>query len=187
MRPVLVTALGVVAILALAACRGAPPPSPTPPPQQTTLSLTSDAFQSGGPIPERFTCDGEDVSPPLAWSGVPQDTASFALIMDDPDAPGGTFTHWVIFNIPGGARTLPEGVPTADRLDSGALQGRNDFSRTGYGGPCPPSGAPHRYRFTLYALDTTLALNPGASKRQVQSAMQGHILGQVTLVGTYQR
>lgn len=150
------------------------------------ISLSSDVFSDGEAIPSRFTCDGEDVSPPLSWSGAPEQTQSFALSMDDPDAPVGVFTHWVLFNVPASAQGLPEGVPKSERLDTGGVQGRNDFGQTGYGGPCPPGGT-HHYRFFLYALDAALDLDPGASKQQVLDVIQGHILGEAQLTGTYAR
>lgn len=151
------------------------------------FSLSSTAFDAGQAIPRRYTCDGEDTAPSLSWSEAPQGTQAFALIMDDPDAPRGMFTHWVLFNLPSTAQGLPEGVPKRERLENGALQGRNDFGGIGYGGPCPPPGRPHRYRFFLYALDTPLNLRPGASKKQVLDWIQGHILAEAQLVGTYQR
>ena len=151
------------------------------------LSVSSAAFQEGERIPSKYTCQGQDVSPPLAWSESPVGTQSFALIMDDPDAPGSVFTHWVLFNIPSDSHELPEAVPTQDQLPSGALQGKNDFGRIGYGGPCPPPGRPHRYQFTIYALDQPLGLKAGSSKRQVLDAMQHHILAQHQLTGMYQR
>ncbi len=152
-----------------------------------TLFLSSIAFQDGERIPAKYTCEGEDISPPLMWSEPPQGTQSLALIVDDPDAPGGVFTHWVVFNILPDSRQLPEAIPTQAQLSSGALQGKNDFGRIGYGGPCPPPGRPHRYCFTLYALDRVLGLKAGVSKKQVVGAMQGHILTQGKLIGTYQR
>jgi Raf kinase inhibitor-like YbhB/YbcL family protein len=121
------------------------------------------------------------------WNEAPAGKQSFALIMDDPDAPVGVFTHWVIFNIPAGADSLPEGVETSERPSSGGLQGKNDFGRTGYGGPCPPGGIPHRYNFTLYALDGSLDLAPGASKQQLLGSMEGHVLSETRLVGSYKR
>jgi len=151
------------------------------------LSVSSTAFQEGSRIPSKYTCQGQDVSPPLTWSEPPEGTQSLALIMDDPDAPGGVFIHWVLFNISSDSRKLPEAVPTQAQLPSGALQGKNDFGRIGYGGPCPPPGRPHRYRFTLYALDQPLDLKVGASKKQVLDAIQGHILAQGQLTGMYQR
>ena len=152
-----------------------------------TLSISSPAFQDGERIPAKYTCQGQDISPPLKWNRVPDETQSLTLIVDDPDAPSGVFTHWVIFNLPPDSRELPEAVPAASQLPSGALQGKNDFGKIGYGGPCPPPGYPHRYRFTLYALDRQLDLKAGSSKQQVLNAMEGHILAQGQLTGTYQR
>ena len=152
-----------------------------------TLSISSPAFQDGEKIPAKYTCQGQDISPPLKWNRVPNETQSLALILDDPDAPSGVFTHWVIFNLPPDSRELPEAMPAASQLPSGALQGKNDFGKIGYGGPCPPPGYPHRYRFTLYALDRQLDLKAGSSKKQVLHTMEGHILAQVQLTGTYQR
>jgi len=151
------------------------------------LPVSSPAFQEGDRIPAKYTCQGQDISPPLAWSQPPVGTQSFALIVDDPDAPGGAFTHWVLFNIPSDSCELPEAVPAQAQLPSGALQGKNDFGRIGYAGPCPPPGRPHRYQFTLYALDQPLDLEAGVSKKQLLSAMQGHIITQGQLTGTYQR
>lgn len=151
--------------------------------------LTSPAFTEAAAIPARYTCDGADVSPPLAWSGAPAGTAAFAVIADDPDAPAGTWVHWVLYDLPAGTSRLPENVPKTDTLPAfgGARQGRNDFRRTGYGGPCPPPGPAHRYFFKLYALDAPLGLPPGARKQEVEAAMQGHVLGVAQLVGTYAR
>jgi Raf kinase inhibitor-like YbhB/YbcL family protein len=151
------------------------------------LAVSSPAFQEGGKIPTKYTCEGQDVSPALTWGEPPAEVRSFALIVDDPDAPGGVFTHWVLFNLPADSRELPEAVPTQAQLPNGSLQGKNDFGRTGYGGPCPPPGRPHRYQFALYALDQPLDLKAGSSKKQVIGAMQGHILAQGQLTGTYQR
>lgn len=151
------------------------------------LSISSPAFQEEERIPSLYTCQGEDISPQLDWSGVPEDTRSLALIMDDPDAPSGIFTHWVIFNLPPDSQGLAQAVPSVFRLDNGALQGRNDFDRIGYGGPCPPPGYPHRYRFTLYALDKQLELEVGSYKNQVVNAAKSHTLAQCQLIGTYQR
>ena len=141
-----------------------------------SIQLTSSAFAEGNPIPAKYTCDGEDVSPPLKWSSMPEGTKSLALISDDPDAPVGTWVHWVIYGIPPDATELQEGVPTSEVLTNGAKQGITDFKRIGYGGPCPPPGGPHRYFFKLYALDTDLDLKPGATKRDLLRAMEGHIL-----------
>ncbi len=150
--------------------------------------LTSAAFKDGAPIPAKYTCDGVDVSPPLAWSGAPAGTRSVALIADDPDAPGGTWVHWVLYNLPAEVSDLPENIAKVESLDlGGARQGRNDFRRPGYGGPCPPPGPAHRYFFKLYALDTRLELKAGAQKKDVEAAMEGHVLGSAQLMGTYAR
>lgn len=150
------------------------------------IRLTSTAFTDGGTIPKKYTCDGADVSPPLAWDNVPEGTKSFALICDDPDAPMGTWVHWVLFNLPADTRNLPEAVPPDKELSNGARQGTNDFRKIGYGGPCPPSGT-HRYYFKLYALDTLLDLPAGASKAQLLKAMEGHVLAEGQLMGRYSR
>jgi len=153
------------------------------------LVLTSGAFTGGGAIPARHGCDGANLSPALAWSGAPAGTVAFALIVDDPDAPAGTWVHWVLFNLPGTLAALPEGVPGNERLPAlgGALQGRNDFHRVGYGGPCPPPGRAHHYYFRLYALNAALSLAAGASRQEVDRAMHGHVLTETTLMGTYAR
>ncbi|MFQ5450424.1 MAG: YbhB/YbcL family Raf kinase inhibitor-like protein [Nitrospinaceae bacterium] len=151
-----------------------------------TIRLASKAFKEGGPIPKIYTCDGADISPPLAWSGVPDKTRSLALIADDPDAPMGTWVHWVLYNLPGTLRQLPEKVPPLKKISNGALQGTNDFRRIGYGGPCPPGGT-HRYFFKIYALDQDPGLQPGATKKQLLKAMEGHVLDQGQLTGTYRR
>jgi Raf kinase inhibitor-like YbhB/YbcL family protein len=153
------------------------------------LILTSAAFAEGGAIPAKHTCDGADVSPPLAWSGAPSGVVTFALIADDPDAPGGAWVHWVLFNLAGDARALPEDVPKTDQLRQlgAAEQGRNDFRRVGYGGPCPPPGRPHHYVFRLSALDLSLPLRAGATKQEVERAMRGHVLAEARLTGTYAR
>lgn len=150
------------------------------------IKITSAAFREGEMIPRKYTCDGDDVSPPLAWSGVPPEAKSVALINDDPDAPVGTWVHWVLFNLPADITELPEGVPPNLELGSGAKQGRNDFRRIGYGGPCPPGGT-HRYFFKLYALDTALPLPAGATKAELLRVMQGHILAEGQLIGKYKR
>lgn len=152
-----------------------------------TLSLTSTAFKEGEKIPVKYTCGGQDISPPLVWGEPPQKTQTFALIADDLDAPSGVFTHWVLFNLPADICQLNESIPAQERLEHGALQGKNDFGRIGYGGPCPPRGSAHRYRFAIYALDKSLDLKPGVSKKQLVEAMKGHILAQGQLIGTYQR
>lgn len=151
------------------------------------FSVSSPAFTSGSAIPKPFTCQGTDVSPALAWSGHPKQTESFALIVDDPDAPVGTWVHWVIWNIPASAQQLPENVDKREHLDSGAVQGRNDFRKIGYNGPCPPPGNTHRYFFRLYALDGKLNLAPGATRQELDAAMKGHILAQAEYMGTFRR
>lgn len=152
-----------------------------------SFTVSSASFQNGADIPKKFTCSDADVSPELHWTSPPAGTQSFALIADDPDAPAGTWTHWVLFDLPAQIAALPEGVPKTDELPSGAHQGRNDFRKIGYGGPCPPAGKPHHYLFKLYALDKKLDLKPGASKPELEQAMQGHILAQAELMGKYKR
>jgi len=150
------------------------------------IKITSSAFEDGGLIPAKYTCDGADISPPLQWDAVPEGTKSIALICDDPDAPMGTWVHWVLFNLPGDAKELAENIPTEETLPNGAKQGVNDFGRIGYGGPCPPGGT-HRYFFKIYALDTEVGLQAGADKRRLLKAMEGHILEQGQLIGKYKR
>lgn len=145
------------------------------------MKLGSSAFQDGSPIPVEHTCDGRDAAPPLAWSDPPRGAKSFALICDDPDAPGKTWVHWVLFNIRPDAAALRGGDL------GGAVEGMTDFRRVGYGGPCPPPGKPHRYFFKLYALDATLPLQAGATKADVERAMQGHVLTEARLMGTFGR
>jgi hypothetical protein len=152
-----------------------------------SLELVSGDFQHGERIPERFTCDGEDLSPALAWHGVPVETRSFALVCDDPDAPRGTWVHWLLYNLPAEAAELGTGVPTLPELPSQARQGVNDAGDVGYGGPCPPAGKPHRYFFRLHALDTALNLPPGVNRADLEQAMAGHVLAVGTLMGTYER
>lgn len=164
----------------------ATPPSEDPSEAMDTaspLELSSTAFAGGEPIPVRYSCDGEDISPPLAWSDPPEDTQSLALIMDDPDAPGGTWDHWIVFNIPADMRALPEAVSAGN---VSAKFGKNSWGRNNYGGPCPPGGT-HRYFFKLYALDTSLGLDKNANKGQVLAAMNGHILAETELMGTFSR
>jgi Raf kinase inhibitor-like YbhB/YbcL family protein len=146
------------------------------------FELTSAAFKAGDAIPRKHTCDGDDRSPPLAWTDPPGGTKSFALVCDDPDAPRGTWVHWVVYAIPPSTRGLPEGGPA-----DGSRPGTNDFRKTGYGGPCPPPGPAHRYVFKLHALDATLDLAPGATKAALEKAMEGHVLGRAELMGRYAR
>lgn len=189
-KPIL-NLLALSLLLAIAAC-STQTPSPTPAPKEEggkrepmAFALESPAFDEGDTIPARYTCQGADVSPELRWQEAPDNTQSYALIVHDPDAPGRTFTHWVLFNIPADRTALPEA------LEPGAIgtSGQNDFGRTGYGGPCPPPGhGPHRYFFTLYALDMpNLNLSAGASRSQVEGALEGHVIAQAELMGRYER
>jgi Raf kinase inhibitor-like YbhB/YbcL family protein len=133
-----------------------------------SLELQSPDFTAGGNIPKQFTCDGANISPALSWNAPPADTQSFVLIADDPDAPAGTWVHWVIFDLPANLRALPQNFPKNEQLADASRQGRNDFGKIGYGGPCPPPGKPHRYFFKLYALEAKLNLKPGATKKDVE-------------------
>ena len=151
------------------------------------FEIKSSAFQENGVIPKKYTCDGEDLSPPLEWKNPPAGTKSFALISDDPDAPVGTWVHWVLYDIPPDVAAFPEGVAADETLSNGAKQGLTDFRRVGYGGPCPPGGSYHRYYFKLYALNQKLNLPVKATKTQLLEAMQGHILAEAQLVGRYKR
>lgn len=155
--------------------------------EEGLMQLTSTAFKQNEAIPRQYTCEGEDLSPQLQWTGAPAGTKGFALISDDPDAPMGTWVHWVLWNLPPGAVELPKGLAKDQQLSDGTHQGITDFGRPGYGGPCPPPGKPHRYFFKLYALDTMLELSPGAKKSDLEKAIQGHILAQAELIGLYQR
>ena len=151
------------------------------------LPLSSSAFADGKEIPVVHTCQGKDISPPLKWKDVPANAKSLALIADDPDAPLGTWVHWVIYDLPTTTVELAENVERSQYLPWGAKQGITDFQRLGYGGPCPPAGKPHRYFFKLYALDAVTGLKPGATKKELLKAMEGHILAEGQLMGTYQR
>jgi Raf kinase inhibitor-like YbhB/YbcL family protein len=151
------------------------------------FDLRSSVFHENQAIPKKYTCDGSDVSVPLSWSNPPQGTKSFAIIADDPDAPRGTWVHWVLYDLPAGISELEEAVLPREKLENGAKQGKNDFGKIGYGGPCPPPGPAHHYHFTLYALDQAIGLGPGATKQRLLDAMNGHILGQAKLIGTYER
>jgi len=150
------------------------------------ITITSAAFTEGGMIPKEYTCDGRDISPPLAWTGAPEGTRSLAIICDDPDAPVGTWVHWVLFSIPVTAAELPKSIPGDKLLENGARHGINDFGKFGYGGPCPPGGT-HRYYFKIYALDTDLTQEPGITKVELLKAMEGHILAEGQLMGRYAR
>ena len=150
------------------------------------MKLTSTAFSEGGMIPAQYTCNGPDISPPLNWEDVPEHTKSLALIADDPDAPVGTWVHWVLYNLPADTHELQEDLPKTKVLPNGAMQGTNDFRKIGYGGPCPPGGT-HRYFFKLYALDELVDLNPGARKKDLLDTMKGHILAECQLMGKFSR
>jgi Raf kinase inhibitor-like YbhB/YbcL family protein len=152
-----------------------------------SFSAKTTAFPPGGDIPSQYTCDGADKSPPLSWSGPPEGTKTFALIADDPDAPAGTWVHWVAYDIPASTAQLPEGVPKTQGIAGGGMQGKNDFQKIGYGGPCPPPGKPHRYYFKLYALDNQLNLPAGSTKKDVERAIEGHVKAQAEVMGRYQR
>jgi Raf kinase inhibitor-like YbhB/YbcL family protein len=154
------------------------------PPMEFVLS--SPAFTEGDPIPEKYSCDGEDISPPLQWTDPPEDTLSFALIADDPDAPVGTWVHWVLYNLPAETRSIPEAFPSDAEFPDGTKNGENSWQRLGYGGPCPPGGT-HRYFFTLFALDMILEMASGATKDQLLQTMEEHILAEIDLMGTYTR
>ena len=159
------------------------------PPAEVSMEFTmsSPSFINGGEISKKFTCDGPDVSPQLIWSNAPKESVSFALLVDDPDAPVGNWNHWAIWNIPANSQGLPEAVLRSSQLADGSIQGTNDFRKIGYNGPCPSAGKPHRYYFKLYALDTKLELRAEAGKKELEAAMKGHIRAQAEWMGQYQR
>ena len=150
------------------------------------MEIRSSGFDEGAMIPEKYTCDDIDISPPLKWSKVPDGTKTFAIICEDPDAPMGTWVHWVIYNLPANINELSEDVPSLEILPNGAKQGRNDFGKIGYGGPCPPGGV-HRYYFKVYALSEKLNVEAGITKSELLKAMEGHILSEGQLMGRYKR
>jgi Raf kinase inhibitor-like YbhB/YbcL family protein len=152
-----------------------------------TIQVSTSSFKAGGTIPTKFTCSGADVSPELSWPPPPADAKSLALIVDDPDAPAGTWNHWLLYNLPPSVHALPENQPRSAELPNGALQGKNDFGKFGYNGPCPPPGKPHRYFFRLYALDIKLDLKAGADRRTLDEALKGHIVAQGEVMGTFGR
>jgi Raf kinase inhibitor-like YbhB/YbcL family protein len=151
------------------------------------IVVTSSAFEAGETIPEKYSCDGADLSPPLEWSRTPEGTMSVALVCEDPDAPRGMWVHWVLWGLPPDSTSLPEAMPPDTVLVNTGIQGKNDWGRIGYGGPCPPSGPAHRYFFRLYALDTRLELRPGATRKDLRAAIDGHILAEGQLMGKYER
>lgn len=167
------------------------PRSPDPPGKQSSdqkseIKVTSVAFKEGQPIPRQYTCNGVNVSPPIEWSGVPKAAKTIAVVADDPDAPAGTWVHWVLYNLPAENIGLVENVPADETLKAGGFQGKNDFEKIGYGGPCPPSGT-HHYFFKVYAVDAELPLKAGATKADLETALSGHVMTQGQLMGTYQR
>lgn len=178
-------AVAFIGILLATSC--GPSATPSAPSTAAALDLTSTAFADGASIPTKYTCDGNDASPPLSWSDPPEGTVSFALIVDDPDAPLRVWVHWVAYDIAADTRSLPENLPGQEQLPGGGLQGSNSWDNLGYGGPCPPPGSTHTYHFKLYALDTTVDLEPGATKRTVTNAMDGHVLAEGRLTGDYAR
>ena len=179
-------ALAIVPLLILVMLMFAGPER-VPGQQASKIELKTTSYEPGGFIPKRFTCEAADVSPALAWGDPPAGTQSFAIIEDDPDAPSGTFVHWLVYDLPAGSRRLPEALSGNDQMAGGGRQGTNDFSKTGYSGPCPPRGKPHRYFIRFYALDTKTNLRPAASRAELDAAMQGHILAQAELMGLFKR
>ena len=150
------------------------------------IKISSSAFEDGGMIPSEYTCDGDDISPPLRWEDLPEKTKTIAIICDDPDAPGGTFVHWVLYDVPANKEHLDKGLPDDETFDNGTRQGITSFGKTGYGGPCPPSGT-HRYFFKIYALDVKINTATIIDKEHLLKAMEGHLLGQGKLMGLYKR
>jgi Raf kinase inhibitor-like YbhB/YbcL family protein len=185
MRNILILA---ALFLCFGACSKSVPPQAEAPPKPTQpsaqLKLISNAFKEGEGIPRQYTCDGINISPPLEWSGVPGTAKTVAIIADDPDAPSGTWVHWVLYNVPADNIGFVENVAEGENLKGGGFQGKNDFGKIAYGGPCPPRGT-HRYLFKIYALDSELPLKGGATKDELLKAMEGHILVQGQLMGTY--
>jgi Raf kinase inhibitor-like YbhB/YbcL family protein len=152
-----------------------------------SITLRSRAFQAGKRIPDRYTCEAENISPPLEWGPIPEGTESFVLVCDDPDAPRGVFSHWILYDIPKHTTEMPSAIAKQERPDTMGTHGRNDFGSTYYQGPCPPPGSTHRYYYRLYAIDTVLHMPPGASRSQILKAIDGHILDQAELMGKYSR
>jgi hypothetical protein len=182
-----VIVLAILPVLLICSCDETEVASPRPQGgNKMDIKITSSAFENECIIPAKYTCDGVDISPPLQWEGIPEGAESIALICDDPDAPMGTFVHWVVFNLPADATQLDENVPSEKTLPNGAKQGTSEFGKIGYGGPCPPSGT-HRYFFKMYALDAQVDLEAGASKSELLKAMDGHIVAQGQLMGKYKK
>ena len=186
LRLVATRRVGVVAAFCLLFCLGARGQEAQQKETGPVLKLTSASFEADGDIPAKYSCDGANVSPALAWTDAPAATRGFALIMDDPDAPKGAVTHWLIYDLPVGTRSLPEGVPTSKKLADGSMQGKNVRGKSGYTGPCPEKGGPaHHYFFKLYALDAKTNLKPNAKNEEVEAAMKGHILAKAELIGRF--
>lgn len=181
MKPVVMCILLTFFLIALVTC-GSDEVTPS-----KSLNVTSAAYVDGTAIPVKYTCQGEDVSPPYEWSGAPAGTKAWAIIFDDPDAPMRTWVHWILYNLPPETTRLPEGASTGPGLPTGSVQGKNSWGREAYGGPCPPAGKAHRYYFKVYALDAELSLGPGAEKSTLVRAMKGHVLAAGSLHGTYKR
>jgi Raf kinase inhibitor-like YbhB/YbcL family protein len=185
-------AIIILLSMTLAGCSTGPrplPPQPAvnqSPDQKSEIKVTSVAFQQGQPIPRQYTCAGVNISPPLEWSGLPKTAKTIAIVVNDPDAPGGSWIHWVLYNVPADNIGFVENVPVSETLKAGGFQGKNDFGKIGYGGPCPPSGT-HRYFFKLYAVDAELPLKAGATWPELEKALDDHVVGQGQLMGTYQR
>ena len=176
----------ILLILIGCGCQASPTAAPEGV-QPMTIQITSTAFTEGDPIPQKYTCDSDNISPPLAWTGIPAQAKTLALIVDDPDAPVGVWVHWVMFDMPPDLNSIPEGVAKTPIVAGVGSQGNTDFRKPGYGGPCPPKGKPHRYFFRLYALDSLLNLPAGAKRAELDQAMRGHILATGQLIGTYGR
>ena len=181
------TVMFALALAASAADRSAPAVASGRAEAKMEFALTIPGFTNGGDISKKFTCDAEDVSPQLTWSDSPKGTVAFAVLVDDPDAPVGNWNHWAIWNIPGESQGLAQGIPKTSHLPDGSVQGTNDFRKVGYNGPCPPAGKPQRYYFKLFALDQKLNLESTAGKKELETAMKGHILSQTVWMGHYQR
>jgi len=184
-----VVACIAIILVALLASRSAAAPAHSAPSPATdaaaSFTISSPSFPNGGDIPKKFTCDGPDISPKLVWNDPPAGTLAFALLVDDPDVPVGNWNHWTMWNLPPALRGLPEGVSKQYRLPDGSAQGENDFDKPGYNGPCPPEGAPHHYYFKLFALDAKLDLKRRSGKKELEAAMQGHILAHAKWMGRY--
>ncbi len=182
----LAAVLSLLPVVGLLSCRGEDGKA-SKSSARSKIALTSPAFSAGSSIPEKYTCRGPNVSPPLRWGQAPQGTKSLALIVEDPDAPGGTFVHWVIYNLPASISELSENIPSSEKLSNGATQGINSFHRVGYGGPCPPPGKAHRYIFKIYALDAPPSLESGLTEAELLDVINDHILAEGQLMGTFQR